>query len=336
MRKILKNTFFKNICVYSFFVIFAVVLLPYFITEVLFGGLNDKDFLTDLRTEEENNIYSPDYEIDNSNKNLSDNISIKEENPGMESYIIGVVAAEMPVSFELEALKAQAVAARTYAYRQIGNSEEINPDNIGQAFITVEEMKKRWGDSFERNYNKVFSAVDATRGEIMVYGGEPILAAFHSTSGGVTENSENVWSEKLSYLQSVDSHEDENAPNFLFNSEFLKTDFKKKFENKGCVFSDNIKNDISITKRTDAGYVTLINIGGKNFKGSEVRSILSLRSTNFTISYKDDKIVFTTKGYGHGAGMSQYGANFMAKENKNYKEILLHYYYGVEFISIKG
>jgi len=308
--------------------------MPFFLTEFFFGSNNNVTVPSDLEYYENNgdiDTYSPDYELMDSN-----NISVKEENPEMESYIIGVVAAEMPVSFEIEALKAQAVAARTYAYRQVGVSKKIEPKNIGQAFVTVEEMKKNWGENFEKNYNKVCSAVNATKNEIMVYGGEPILAAFHSTSGGITENSENVWSEKLSYLKSVDSHEDENAPNFLFNSDFLQSEFKSIFQKEGCTFSSDLKKDISILKRTDAGYVTQIKIGGKVFKGSNVRSLLSLRSTNFTISYDKDKIVFTTKGYGHGAGMSQYGANFMAKKNKNYKEILSHYYYGVEFISIKG
>ncbi len=321
------------VCGYSFFVVFAVVLLPFFLTEFFFNSVNMtvSPLLEDYENNSHTDTYSPDYEMMDSN-----NISVKEENPEMESYIIGVVAAEMPVSFEIEALKAQAVAARTYAYRQVGSSKKIEPKNIGQAFVTVEQMKKNWGENFEKNYSKVCSAVSATKNEIMVYGGEPILAAFHSTSGGITENSENVWAEKLSYLKSVDSHEDENAPNFLFNSDFSQSEFKNIFKKQGCNFLDNLENDISVLKRTDAGYVTQIKIGGKVFKGSNVRSLLSLRSTNFTISYDKDKIVFTTKGYGHGAGMSQYGANFMAKENKNYKEILSHYYYGVEFISIKG
>jgi len=334
MLKIFKSKIFKSACVYLLFISFSVVLVPFCITEFL--SENSDSF----QTKNENNIdiYSPFYsqEENLNSKNNFSNISVKEENPFMESYIIGVVAAEMPVSFEIEALKAQAVAARTYAYRQIGDSKTIDPNSIGQAYISVDEMKNRWKESFEQNYNKVCSAVNQTKNEIMVYNGEPILAAFHSTSAGVTESSENVWSEKLSYLKSVDSHEDENAPDFLYDSSFSVSDFKERFQKNGCVFFDDLKNDVSILSRTDAGYVSQIKIGGKTFKGSQVRTILSLRSTNFTISYKNDKIIFTTKGYGHGAGMSQYGAEFMAKQKKNYKEILSHYYYGVEFVSIKG
>ncbi len=326
-----KKRLLKNVILYLLYIFGTVIFLPFVITFYLFGkgGLAEEGALNF----EVPFTYSPEY---SESKNFGEKSLIKEENPDMESYIIGVVAAEMPVSFEKEALKAQAVAARTYAYRQIGNSLEIVPENIGQAYISVDEMKKRWGENFDQNYEKVSAAVYETKNEIMVFGGEPILAVFHSTSGGVTESSENVWSEKLSYLQSVDSHYDENAPDFLVNSEFLESDFRERFLKQGCFFSQNIKDDISILERSDAGYVKKIEIGGKIFKGAVVRQILALRSTNFTVSFDNSKIIFTTKGYGHGAGMSQYGAEFFAKSGKNYKEILLHYYYGVEFISIKG
>jgi len=331
MLKIFKSKGFKYTCIYFFYAGFTIVLLPYSLT------LREDFLILDEYGEiisDNKLLYGGDYENNNDEKDKN-NIIIKEENPQMESYIIGVVAAEMPVSFEKEALKAQAVAARTYAYRQVGSSE-IKPENIGQAYITVDEMKKNWGNNFEQNYKKICDAVNETKNEIMVCGGEPILAAFHSTSGGMTESSENVWSEKLSYLVSVDSYEDENAPNFLSEVKMSKSDFIKKFSEKGSVFSDNIQNDISITERTKADYVSKIKIGGKVFKGSEVRTILSLRSANFTVSYNDNEIIFTSKGYGHGAGMSQYGANFMALKGNDYKKILSHYYYGVEFISIKG
>ncbi len=330
MLKIFKSKAFRCACIYTVYMICTAAAIPYFLTvkgDFLISG-EYGEITSDLKL-----LYGGDYE--NNNGENKNNISIKEENPQMESYIIGVVAAEMPASFEEEALKAQAVAARTYAYRQVGNSE-IKPENIGQAYITVEEMKKNWGNNFEENYKKISDAVNATKNEIMVYDGEPILAAFHSTSGGMTESSENVWSEKLSYLVSVDSHEDENAPDFLSEVKVPKEEFIEKFSEKGAVFSDNIQNDIEITERTAADYVSEIKIGGKAFKGSEVRQILSLRSSNFTVSYNEGEVIFTSKGYGHGAGMSQYGANFMALEGNDYKKILSHYYYGVEFISLKG
>lgn len=326
--KILKKCTF-----FLFYVIIILVILPYLLVKKDFCSA-DKNISDYENGSMANELFSGDYQFNSDENNILQKSNINfEENPQMESYIIGVVAAEMPVSFESEALKAQAVAARTYAYRQVGTSA-INPDKIGQAFISVDEMKKRWGDDFEKNYSKIKNVVQSTKNEIMIYDGEPILAVFHSTSGGITENSENVWSEKLDYLKSVDSHDDENAPDFLHKSEFTTAEFKKIFSDEGCIFSNDLVNDISILQRTDAGYVTLIEIGGKNFKGSYVRLKLSLRSTNFTIDFDNDKIIFNTKGYGHGAGMSQYGANFMAKNKKNYREILSHYYYGVEFISI--
>ncbi len=351
MLNIFRKKFFKVFCIYVLYIFITIIFLPYFFTAIIFGnGKDDFDDSTKINinmeemeqmenNKNQSNNYSKSENI--SDENSAENnikVNINEENPYMESYIIGVVAAEMPASFEMEALKAQAVAARTYAYRQVGNGK-INPNNIGQAYISVDEMKKRWGDNFDENYKKVCNAVNSTKNEIMVYNGEPILAAFHSTSGGVTESAENVWSEKLSYLRSTDSHEDENAPDFLSSVSFPYSDFKNIFSKKGCVFSDNsdgLKNDVSIEKRTEAGYVASIKIGKKLFKGTDVRKILSLKSANFSISFNDGKIIFTTKGYGHGAGMSQYGANFMAKNKKNYKEILFHYYYGVEFVSIKG
>ncbi len=333
MLKILKSKVFVKTGIFSIYLIFTSVLLPYIITEVFFNDYNTV-VLQNYYINQKEKDDTEDLNSFTEEKNMGD-LLIKEENPQMESYIIGVVAAEMPVSFHKEALKAQAVAARTYAYRQVGNGE-INPENIGQAFITVDEMKKNWGSNFESNFKKVSDAVNKTKNEIMVYRGEPILAAFHSTSGGMTENSENVWSEKLDYLKSVDSHGDENAPGFLNICRFPKNEFIKKFSENGAIFSENIQNDISELKRTEAGYVSSIKIGGKVFKGSDVRKILSLKSANFDILYENDEIVFKTKGYGHGAGMSQYGANFMALDGDDYKKILSHYYYGVEFISIKG
>ncbi len=257
------------------------------------------------------------------------------ENKDLENYIKGVVAAEMPVSFEKEALKAQAVAARTYTIREIGTADEtkIDASKIGQAYITIDEMKERWKDKFDEYYKKVCDAVDSTNGEIMVYNDEPILAAFHSTSAGITESSENVWSGSLPYLKSVDSSIDKNAPDFISTKKVSISTFINTLKgyNVSGLTKDNIKNNIKIVSRTNADYVKSISIGGKNFEGTEIRKIFGLRSANFTISYDENNIIFTTKGYGHGAGMSQYGAEFMAKEGKSYHDILSHYYTGISF-----
>ena len=310
----------------------AVIIVPAVVTMLMSDGEN-------LQTSENNEksfVLSPDYTEVVAVYNPE---TTQIEDTPFENYIKGVVAAEMPALFELDALKAQAVASRTYAYREIGavpQGETVKAENIGQAYISVDEMKKRWGDSFQQNYDRICRAVDETFSEIMVYNNEPILAAFHSTSGGVTENSENVWSQKLDYLRSVDSPQDADAPDFMYTTRVSENEFLKKMKNAGTLISSNVKDSIGNIQRTEAGYVKSINIGSKSFTGIEIRKIFGLRSSNFTIKVENGSVCFTTKGYGHGAGMSQYGANFMAKEGSDYKEILRHYYSGVEFIKIKG
>lgn len=259
--------------------------------------------------------------------NAKDNINYN-ENP-LEEYIVGVVGAEMPASFNIEALKAQAVAARTYAVKHLnGNYDNINPSKIGQAYITKEEMKKRWANAYESNYNKVKSAVYATKGQILEYNGEVINAFFHSTSDGKTESAENIWGKSLPYIKSVESKVDEKAPNFSTEVSFEKNSFEEKIKNavKEAKKLNNIYDSFKITNRSCAGYVLEVSFGGIKVKGSVIRTALGLRSTAFEIKKENGKIIFVTKGYGHGAGMSQYGAEFMAQEGKGYEEILMHYY----------
>ncbi len=246
--------------------------------------------------------------------------------PELEDYVCGVVAAEMPAEFETEALKAQAVCARTYAVKNMEErgSNEV-PYDIYQAYCSVDDMKQKWGDSFDKYYEKISSAVKATKGEIMIYENEPVLAVFHSTSAGKTENSENIWGGEVSYLKSVDSSFDENAPNFLETVSFDIDEIKEKLGDT----SFNIK------ERTEAGYVKTVVVGDIEFTGREVREMLGLRSSNFDVEIKDNKAYFTTKGFGHGAGLSQYGANFMAQNGSTYTEILNHYYTDIDLAKIK-
>ena len=193
-------------------------------------------------------------------------------------------------------------------------------------------MKKNWGEKNEKNYKKISDAVDSTKGETIKYNNEMIEAVFHSTSAGFTENSENVWKTPLPYLKSVDSHEDEQAPNFQVEKKISLAEVIQKINNKyGTALNEkNFMNEFIIGQRTNAGYIKNINVCGKNIDALEIRMLLGLRSTNFTIKKDGSDIIFTTKGFGHGAGMSQYGANFMAKQGYDYKQILKHYYSGVE------
>ena len=309
-----------------FICLLIILFLGPYLINFLFG------IKKNLETQK-NNIYLEYTKAKNKKDKVINNIELEKNNINkeLEDYLIGVVAAEMPVSFELEALKAQAVASRTYA---IKNYDGVDYKNLYQAYINNDNLKKKWGADFNKNYKKIAQAVNSTAGEIIKYNNKIIEAVFHSTSAGTTENSENVWQKSLPYLKSVDSHEDENAPCFLSQKKFLLDDFIKKINNKynTRLTKNNFINNFIISQRTKAGYIKNINISGKNISAMDLRFFLGLRSTNFIFKLDPDKknIIFITKGFGHGAGMSQYGANFMAKNGYNYKQILKHYYTGVE------
>ena len=252
----------------------------------------------------------------------------------LEDYIIGVVSSEMPSSFEMEALKAQAVAARSYAMYKKEARKNLDYDLVigvsDQAYSTNEQLLKRWNLAFFPNYLKVREAVLSTKGEIITYEGNVINAFYFSMSNGYTEDSSLVFSEQLPYLESVESKWD-NAS--LGNFEFAKTLSKEEFCQKLEMNCDNI--EISEVKKSDSGRVLSITINNHSFKGTEVRSKLGLRSTDFEIQINSNDVVITTKGFGHGVGMSQYGANGMAKEGRNYKDILTYYYKNTEISKIK-
>ncbi|MBM6829161.1 stage II sporulation protein D [Anaerotignum lactatifermentans] len=253
----------------------------------------------------------------------------------LEAYVLGVVSAEMPASFPLEALKAQAVAARTYELRKMeeAGSEEVLYD-IGQAYCTEEERRQKWGGNYETYLAKMEEAVGQTAGEIMVYEEEPILAVFHAQSGGRTEDSENVWVQEIPYLRGVDSEGDEEAPGFETEARFSAEEVWRKLSQYGELGVSAAELDFSHAERSKAGYIQTIQAGNLALEGQQIRNALGLRSTNFTVKRQGDEFVFTTKGYGHGAGMSQYGAKALAEEGRDYHEILLHYYTGVSFENI--
>ncbi len=243
----------------------------------------------------------------------------------LEDYVIGVVAGEMPPDFPYEALKAQAVAARTYAYRAIKNNPDTDIKTLWQNYITSDDMKKRWGSDYDKWYEKIKSVVYDTEGEIVEYNNEPILAAFYSASCGKTEECENVWSEDLPYLTSVDSEGDVYSP---------------YYENRVKVSKNQLLNiygssNISICEKTDAGYVKSVKAGDKIIKSENIRSTFGLRSTAFDIIDNGDSVIFVTRGYGHGVGMSQYGACYMANNGADYKEILRHYYKNTDIVKLQ-
>ncbi|MCJ7840583.1 stage II sporulation protein D [Lederbergia sp. NSJ-179] len=251
----------------------------------------------------------------------------------LEDYVTGVVAVEMPADFEVEALKAQALAARTYVVNFLLHTEDntvpeganITDTVTHQVFKNRDELKKLWGKDFAWKYKKVSEAVQATKGEILTYQDKPITASFFSTSNGYTENSEEYWKDKIPYLKSVESPWDSKAPNF----ESKKKLSVKEFEQLLGVNIGDSKEVGTIKSKTSGHKVATVQIGDKTFEGREVREKLNLRSTDFQWSRSGDSITIITKGYGHGVGMSQYGANGMAKEGKNYRDIVQHYYHDI-------
>ncbi|MBR5535224.1 MAG: stage II sporulation protein D [Clostridia bacterium] len=256
-------------------------------------------------------------------------------NINIEDYLIGVVAAEMPAAFEPEALKAQAVAARTYTMYKSASSDhdaDICTDYTHcQAYLSEEEMHENWKNDYNFYFDKIKNAVYSTSGEYLSYNEEPIMAVFHSMGGGQTQNSADVWGTQMPYLVSVPSPGEEEATNYhstlsVSFSEFKNTILKDYPNAKiaSCL-------DVSKPTLTQSGHVKSILIGTVSIPGSKIRSMFNLRSTKFTLSFTDDTVTFSVTGYGHGVGMSQYGANAMAKTGKTYKEILSHYYQGVTF-----
>lgn len=252
----------------------------------------------------------------------------------MEDYIFGVVAAEMPALYSDEALKAQAVAAYTYAiYKSKQNALEDYDitDNFqtDQAFTSVEQAREKWGEDADIYETKIRNAINSVRGKKITYNGEPILSVYHAISSGKTENALDIWGGGYNYLVSVDSIGDKLSPNYLTTAEFSIDDLKAKLSSL-AEFSGEAKDFFGEIIRTESGTVNTINICGKAVGGSSIRSALDLRSANFDVAFSSDKFIFTVRGYGHGIGMSQYGAHYMAIQGKTYEEILKHYYKGCE------
>lgn len=247
----------------------------------------------------------------------------------LEEYVALVVASEIPMSFEKEAIKAQALAARTYIVKKMmtNNGEDYHvTDTIqDQVYKNMDELRQDWGVDFSKRFAKLQEAVEETKGQIITYEGTPITAQFFSTSNGFTENAEDYWQNEIPYLKSVSSPWDEASPEFA-EQEVLSIQEVAAQLDLNSSTSLNVDN----ISRTESGRIEQISINGKTFSGREVREKLDLRSNDFTIELKDQHVIFTTKGYGHGVGMSQYGANGMAMEGKTYQEIVKHYYQGID------
>lgn len=245
------------------------------------------------------------------------------EQIALEDYIVGVVAGEMPASFQTEALKAQALAARTYALARVDTGKILYDTDASQVYKDINQMKALWGNGFNTYYNKIRNAVNATKGEYITYNGKYIDAVFFSTSNGATEDAAAVWGNSFPYLVSVDSHWDLSVSGF-------QQDKVQSINVVDQLTGLNItgQSTIQILSKTPGGRINTISIDGTIFTGKHLRELLGLRSTDFDIKVENGNVTFTTRGYGHGVGMSQYGANGMAKEGYSYRGILSHYYPG--------
>ena len=257
----------------------------------------------------------------------------------MADYLWSVVAAEMPASFEPEALRAQAVTARTYTAWKMAAGEAKHPDadvctDIGccQAYITREDAAASWGAGAAAYAAKIEAAVSATGGVIMTYEGQPIQAVFFSSADARTEDAVAVWGNAVPYLVGVDSPEGENVPNYHSEARFTAQEFRTLFLQSypGADLSGAPADWFRERTLTASGRVASLDVGGITVKGTVLRSLLGLRSTSFTVEAGADTVVFHVTGYGHGVGMSQYGANALAAQGRTWREILSWYYTGVE------
>lgn len=298
-------------------VAFITVFIPLTVVLIMSGTIDNSQSFDAPETAKQLKIIHPDTGI------------ISETD--MHSYLTCVVAAEMPATFEPEALKAQAVAARTYLVSRMhdgthGNADICTDSTHCQAWVSEEDFKASHSDEL---FKKISDAVKETEKEIITYKGKPISAVFFSTSSGITENAEDVWGNEVPYLKSVISKGDELALHYKSETSISIEEFKKiaAEEIDDLNPSADLISDIS---RTKSGGIKTLKLYGKEITGTRLRSLYNLRSTNADITVSDDSVTFSVTGYGHNVGMSQYGANYMAANKKDYRDILKHYYSGVK------
>ena len=333
----------KKILIYLLSFILIIFIIPALLTRrTLPVNSNEK-----ISNQEEQNVENQTQTSNQNEYNYSKygTISLLHKKTGeveqvnLDEYLCNVVSAEMPANYEIEALKAQAIVARTYTIYKILNKKHDTADicdssTCCQAWISKDDRLARWEESQrESNWQKIVSAVNDTKGKIITYDDKPIDAFFHSNSGGVTEVPVNVWGGTgYPYLQSVETSGEDTYTQYssevVFTQEQLINKLKEKYSDISIDFSNS--DDIKIMEYTESTRVKTVKFGNHEISGVEARSLLGLRSTNFEISIDDDNIKFSVKGYGHGVGMSQTGADSMAKQGSSAEDIIKHFYTGVE------
>lgn len=328
---------------YVFFFLFSsigvFIILPMWLTQNF--EINEDTQRIEINTEK------PSLDLDAQYKkiNLLHNNSNVVETLELEDYLINVVAAEMPVEYEEEALKAQATVARTYTLYQIENGHKHDNADICdsstccQAWISKENRYEKWGENQDEKWNKITNAVYSTAGEIITYDGKAIDAFFHSNSGGTTEIPINVWGgSDFPYLQVVETNGEDEYSQYYSEKEYTKDEIENKMKEfyNDFLIDWNEENCIKILEYTESSRIKTLKIGNKNISGVEARKIFELKSSNFTYEISDNTVKFKVIGYGHGVGLSQTGSNTLAKEGKDYKEIIEHFFKDIKFENIKN
>ncbi|MBR5202517.1 MAG: stage II sporulation protein D [Clostridia bacterium] len=327
----------KSYTVICFFLSLAMILFPLVsvekATEFFSSEFSEKEVTeTTIKAEEvvEKNVT---VKVMNANSKNITELSLKD-------YLIGVASEEINAAYHEEAIKAQIVAAHTkLEYTKLHKNDDLGEADITdsatsyQGFLTEEEQREKWGKSYDVYHGKIEECVDEVLNVILVYENEPINAVFHAISNGQTENSADVWGGDFPYLVSVDSTGDKLSPAYKSEVTISSEDFKKKLIEEDVELGKKPEKWIEKITNTETGMVKNIVIGGKSFKGTEIRKIFDLRSSTFSVKYDDGNFIFTVNGYGHGVGMSQYGANYMAQQGLSYKQILAHYYKNAECVT---
>jgi stage II sporulation protein D len=324
----IKNKILVKIIKYLAITLAIVIILPYITKN------KSKEVSSDNVTDEIKYFNYGDY----TNINLLHTDSKEIENISLDEYLLGVVSAEMPASYEIEALKAQAVVARTYTIYQIKNSSKHENADICdsslccQAWISKENRLARWEEEKQDEYwNKIVESVSQTVGKVILYNGEPINAFFHSNSGGKTEIPEYVWGGSYPYLEVVETSGEDAYSTYSSEMIISKDELISKMLEQYSDFSINFENDeIKILEYTDSGRIKKIKIGNKELSGIEARKIFGLKSAKFSVQIIENEIKFSVIGNGHGVGLSQSGSDSLAKQGYNYEEIIKHYYKDVE------
>ena len=331
----------KKIFIYFLILIFICFAIPIIFTQEFSSRTSSQDIVnTEVSNETIAQESTYDYDKYNTIKLLHTDTD-KVEDIQLDEYLYGVVSAEMPASFEEEALKAQAVVARTYTIYKIvnndgkhGEADICDDSGCCQAWISKEDRLEKWDeDKKEENWNKIVDAVKSTQGKIITYEGKPINAFFHSNSGGATEAPIDVWGGSgYPYLQSVATAGEDAYSQYSSEATFSKEEFEEKIKEVHSDFEIDFdeKDCIKVEEYTDGNRVKTVKIGNLELSGVEVRTIFGLRSANFKVTINDNEIKFEVTGYGHGVGMSQTGADSLAKEGQSYEDIIHHYYTDVE------